>query len=603
MEYVVSVPEPEHRYLRVSAEFPAAPGQSLDIRMSRTSPGRYALHEFAKNVFGEEASGANGQPLPLQRTGLDRWTVVANGDTIRFSYNLYGDTLNGTHVAVDESHAHLNAPATFVWARGLEDAPARIRFEQPAGRNWRAFTQLYPTADPLVFTAPNLVYLMDSPVEFSDATVNVLRLGVNGQGGATATVRIARHEVTVGDDPEDFLDDIERVILEEREVFGELPDFEPGSYTFLADYLPWAQGDAMEHRNSSVLTSPAPASFARLARLDTIAHEFFHVWNVERIRPLSLEPFDFTEANVSSDLWLAEGFTNYYAPLILRRAGFTSTEQWLGWMAGVINEVTQSPARRVRSVAEVSALAPFADGAQHADRTVLSNTYLSYYTWGSAVALGLDLSLRDHSDGARSLDDFMRVLWTRHGKPGGRVPGVVDRPYVQADLVAALATVAGDSAFAQAFFDRFITGRDVPPFGMLLARAGLQLRPARPGQSWAGSLELSSTGADVRLEAPPPMGTPAWNAGLAQDDVLIKAGNTLLDSPGAWSRVLAGSKPGAVLPIEIQRRGQQLVLPLRVAENPDIEIVRIERTGGRLTPDQEAFRRAWMESKVVPPAR
>lgn len=568
--------------------------------MSRSSPGRYALHEFAKNVFGEEAFDAQGG-LPVERTGVDRWAVTARDSMVRFTYNVYGDTLNGTHVAVDESHAHLNAPATLAWARGFENMPARVRLVQPEGRTWAAATQLFPTVDPLVFTAPNLTYLMDSPIEFGDVTVHTFTIGIRPDGPDT-TVRLSLHEIEASDDVEEFVTSIERIIEEERAVFGELPSFEPGFYTFLADYLPWAQGDAMEHRNSSVLTLPAPSAFARIARLDTIAHEFFHVWNVERIRPRSLEPFDLTGPNSSQELWLAEGFTNYYAPLTLRRAGFTSTEQWLAWMAAVINEVTQAPARRLRSPAEVSALAPLVDGAQHGDRTILSNTFLSYYTWGSAVALGLDLTLRDRSNGARTLDDYLRELWLRHGKPGGSAPGIVDRPYTQADLMDALEAVAGDRGFAQAFFARFINGRDVPDYTALLARAGFLVRPARPGQAWVGEIALHTAGVEVRVGEPPAMGTPAWEAGLAQDDVLQEAGQTMVDSTGAWSRAVAGARPGSVLPVRVMRRGQPLTLSLRVEEHPDIEIVRVERTGVRLTSEQEAFRRAWLESRVTPPS-
>ncbi|MGE3840507.1 MAG: M61 family metallopeptidase [Vicinamibacterales bacterium] len=601
VEYTISVPQPAHRYVRVSILFPAQPGRVLDIHMSRSSPGRYALHEFAKNVFGEEALDAQGSRLPLERTGIDRWTVTARDSAVRFTYNVYGDTLNGTHLAVDESHAHMNAPATLAWTRGLEDAAARVRLVQPEGRAWTVATQLFPTADPLVFTAPNLAYLMDSPIEFGDVRLHSFTVGVRPDGPDT-TVRVALHEIEATDDAEEFLENVERIIAEQRAVFGELPAFEPGFYTFLADYLPWAQSDAMEHRNSAVLTSSAPASFARIARLDTIAHEFFHVWNVERIRPRSLEPFDLTGPSASHELWLAEGFTNYYAPLTLRRAGFTSTEQWLAWMAAVINQVTQAPARGLRSPSEVSVMAPLVDGAQHGDRTILSSTFLSYYTWGSAVALGLDLSLRARTNGAKTLDDYLRELWHRHGRPGGRAPGVVDNPYTSADLVDALGAVAGDVDFARSFFARFINGLEVPDYAALLAPAGFSLRAARPGQSWVGEIDLLTSGPEVRVGEPPGMGTPAYEAGLAQDDVIQQAGQMQIDSTGAWSRAVAGVRPGSVLSVRVMRRGQPLTLSVRVGEHPDIEIVRVERTGVRLTSQQEAFRRAWLESRATEPS-
>ena len=173
-----------------------------------------------------------------------------------------------------------------------------------------------PTGDPLVFTAPNLQYLMDSPTRVRDD-----RRGARSRGRSPA------HAVTVFGSPSTtpaptptptrLPTASSKIVEQERAVFGEFPPFEPGTYTFLVDYLPWANGDGMEHRNSTVITRRARSPRA-VEALETIAHEFFHCWNVERIRPASLEPFDSIAPNMSGELWLAEGFTSYYDPLIAR---------------------------------------------------------------------------------------------------------------------------------------------------------------------------------------------------------------------------------------------------------------------------------------------
>src|SRR5581483_3896162 len=149
------------------------------------------------------------------------------------------------------------------------------------------------------------------------------------------------------------------IVRQEREVFGEFPQYEPGYYTFLADYLPWAHGDGMEHRNSTVMTASRSIATSRTALLDTVAHEFFHCWNVERIRPQGLEPFDFERANMTDSLWLAEGFTQYYGPLMLQRAGLIDLGETAGTIAGLVNTVELSPAHEFRSAVDMSRMAPF----------------------------------------------------------------------------------------------------------------------------------------------------------------------------------------------------------------------------------------------------
>ena len=180
-------------------------------------------------------------------------------------------------------------------------------------------------------------------------------------------------------------------------LFGELPEFDSNTYTFLTAYLPWASGDGMEHRNSTSLTSSGRFAIRnqRAGLLGTVSHEFFHAWNMERIRSAGIEPFDFEEADISGELWLGEGFTSYFDGLILHRAGLLPLDGLLGELAGTINAVHVRPGPQFRSPVEMSELAPFVDAAASIDRTAWPNLFISYYTYGSAIGLGLDLSLRD----------------------------------------------------------------------------------------------------------------------------------------------------------------------------------------------------------------
>ncbi len=596
--YRVSAPEPHHRWAEIELTVPnVARGRPLRVRMSRSSPGRYALHEFAKNVYDVRAFDGKGLELVVDRVGAHEWSVSGHDGTVRVRYKVFGDRVDGTYLAIDATHLHMNMPAALMWAPGYEGRPVEVRIAPPEA-SWTVATQLFPTADRWTFTAPNLQYLMDSPIEVGPLTVR--RFSVANPGGREYEIRVAVHGTAGEADVAAFAADLEQVVREQQAVFGELPDFEPGTYTVLADYLPYAAGDGMEHRNSTVVTGRLTLASAadRRNALGTASHEFFHAWNVERIRPVGLEPFDFTRENMSDGLWLAEGFTSYYGPLALQRAGLVPLEETVAGFGGAINAVVNGPGRRVRSAAEMSRMAPFVDGYRPVDPTNFQHTFISYYTWGAALALGLDLSLRAMSNGKVTLDDYMRALWRVHGKPGGPEPGLVARPCSLRDLRDRLAEVAGSRSFANEFFDRYVEGREAMDYARLVERAGLVLRPRAPGGPWIGqlSLDVGEAGATITSYLAP--GSPAYEAGLDQGDVLKAIDGEAVTSQSKLQEIFRRHRPGDRLKVDFVRRGKSLTTTLTVGESPTLELVTLESTGGTLTEAQRAFREAWLGSKV-----
>ena len=578
--------------MQVDVSFADLPAGPLELRMSRSSPGRYAVHEFAKNIIDVRITDAAGQPLRVVRPNPHQWTVPAHKGAVRVTYRIFGDRVDGTYLAVDSTHAHINMPAAVMWARGLEERPATLTFSVPAGSNWRVATQLVPGPDAFTFTAPNLQYLMDSPTEVSaHAMRSVTPPAVTG-----AAFRLAVHHTGTDAELDAFAADVRRIVAEMRHVFGEYPAFDTGTYTFIADYLPWASGDGMEHRNSTILTSGSSIRSNRMGLLDTISHEFFHCWNVERIRPRSLEPFNFDDANMSGELWLAEGFTSYYGPLTMVRAGLLTADQLADEFTGVINTVRNSPGRMVRSAEEMSRLAPFVDAAAAIDRTAFENTFISYYTWGEAIGLGLDLTLRERSGGKTTLDDFMRMLWTRHGRSQAARPGYVATPYTMADLEAALASVAGDTVFADRFFSRFIQGHDVVDYAALLARFGFVMRQAAPATGHAGQLRLQEVQGRPRVISAVPFGSPAYAAGLERDDVILAVGGAEVRTVEDVERTIASRKPGDQVPLVFERRGSRVNATLRLVADPRVEVITVERAGGVLTAEQRRLREGWLSS-------
>ena len=588
--YKVSFPEPEHHVAAVDVTFPNVPGATLQARMSRSSPGRYAVHEFAKNVFEVHAFDGKGQELGITRPNPYQWDVTGHDGTVRITYRIFGNLVDGTYLGVDTTHAHMNMPATLMFARQMEDRPSRVTFTPPAGSNWRPATQLFPTPDPWTFTAPNLQYLFDSPTELSAYTLREFK--VTNPDGKVFPIRAAIHTESPNRDIDEYMAGVEKIVREMVTVFGEYPEFDSGSYTFLADYLPGNGGDGMEHRNSTVVSGRGNVR----GGLGTASHEFFHAWNVERIRPQGLEPFDYEEANLTDLLWVAEGFTQYYGSLIMGRARLADVKRTVGGMGDLADAVINGSGRRFRSPVEMSHLAPFTDAARSVDPTNFSITFISYYTYGGAVALGLDLSLRDKTNGKVTLDDFMRALWKTYGKPGGAQPGLVGKPYTLTDLRDRLADVSGDRAFAEEFYRRYMIGRDVVDYARLLQRAGVVLRKRSGGRAWAGELRPAPEAANRigNLQAP---GTPAYEAGLEQNDTIVEVDGQAVASIQQLNDKIVAKKPGDRMAIAFKRGSFTGTANVTLREDPELEAVLIEDTGGMPTPDQKAFRDRWLGSQ------
>jgi predicted metalloprotease with PDZ domain len=587
-EYHFSFPDAVHHVMLVNATFHAVPNQPLHLDMSRSSPGRYASFEFAANAFEERFTDGAGKVLPASKLNPRKWAVTSDDGTVHATYKLFGNKVDGTFVAVDESHAHINFPATVMWAEGFDDRPIRVTFELPQNSTWKIATQLYPTADTLTFTAPNFQYLMDSPVEVSDFVLRTFQVASLDPGGPPRTIRVVAHAQATDAEFDTYFAGVQKLVREEQAVFGEFPDYEPGYYTFLADALPWDDGDGMEHRNSTVMTGH------RLS-LATVAHEFFHNWNVERIRPEGLEPFDFRDVNMSGEMFLAEGFTQYYGNLSMLRTGLTSADD-LSSFAGDMNYVLNTPGSSYRSAMDMSRLAPLVDGSANDFPKYWNNTFVSYYSFGDVLALGLDLTLRARSDSRITLDDFMRAMWLTYGKPGGPAPGLVGKPYTIADVQTQLANISHDPAFAANFVKHYIAGTEKLDYASLLSRAGFVLR--RKSAPPSLGLQLVKGEHGLRVEKPTQIGSPAYNAGIDVGDEVYFVAGVSIASPDDLTKLMAGRKPGDRVEIVYSRHGREQRATVVSAESTEMELVPVETTGATITPEQKQFRQGWLGSKA-----
>jgi predicted metalloprotease with PDZ domain len=592
VEYDVSFPNAAHHEAEITVTFTGVPaGKPLEARMSRSSPGRYASHEFAKNVYNVRAVDDKGAPLAITRPNAHQWNIGGGRGKVQVSYTLFADLGSGTYSGVDNTMAHLSIPATFMWARGLENAPIQVRFHRPSP-DWKIATQLTPTADPDVFTAPHLQYFMDSPTMLANFRWREWPVQSNGK---TYKFRLAINDSASDKEVDDFAEMAKKIVAEATAVFGETPDYDFGTYTFISNYVPQIGGDGMEHRNSTSLTSTRSIKGGGRGNLGTVSHEFFHCWNVERLRPRTIEPFNFEDANISGELWVAEGFTQYYGGLVMTRAGFNEPANFGRGLGNALNAWVNAPGRQLHSAVEMSRQAVFADGGVGADPNNRVNTFLSYYTVGNAIAAGLDLTLREKFPG-KSLDLFMRELWQSYGKHQKNYNP--ERPYTLADLRSALTRLTGDAAFANEYFSRYIEGREVVDYENLLAKAGFLYRRAHPGKIWLDA-QIREQGGALVIGGPTLRTGPLYKAGLDRGDRILSVDGQAVKTVSELQAILDKHKPGDTVSVEAEQRGVKITAQLAFTEDPQVEVVPYESVNKEVTPEMKKLREEWLGSQLA----
>ncbi|WP_318310652.1 M61 family metallopeptidase [Flagellimonas crocea] len=574
--YEISFDNAVHHEAVVEATFPDLTSDTIEFRMSRTSPGRYALHEFAKNVYGFEATDSKGNALRVTRPNPYAWEVSGHDGTINIKYILFANRGGGTYSQVDETHAHLNIPATFMFAPKLSERKIEVTFNVREDLDWKVATQL-PLVSGTTYSAPNLYYFMDSPTEISNYMLRSFE--VDGK-----TINLALHHNGTEAEADEYFEKVKKVVLAEKEVYDELPDFDYGNYTFLACYIPNASGDGMEHRNSTILTSTRSLADGGMERnIGTVSHEFFHAWNVERIRPKTLEPFDFEEANMSGALWFAEGFTSYYTGLILCRAGLSSPKDYVEGLAGTFNYVWNSPARQFFNPIEMSFQAPFVDAATSVDPVNLENMFISYYSYGSVLGLALDLSLREEG---LNLDDFMKLVWKKYGK--------TEIPYTIQNLHDALNEYAGKS-FGDEFFNNYIYKSEMPDYKKLMESVGVVLEQPETSPYFGAYVSLNPDKTGYTILRNTSMGSPAYKAGLDNGDVVLSINDKPLTEDQSFSDYLKQFSMGEALQVKFTRYGNEKTTELVLVPSPDYTFSLMEDKEEKPSKKMLEQRKGWLK--------
>ena len=586
IRYMFSWPNAVHHEANIQLVARDIPKGPAIFRMSRSSPGRYATHEFGKNVYNVKAFNKAGKPLNIEKIDGDVYRVPQHNGFVNVTYTIYANHPDGTYAGIDQSSIHLNMPAVFMWMKGMEKAPIEVFFDFPdANENWSVATQLQPTNYKHTYRAPGLQYFMDSPTKIGELRMKEWQ--VTNPDQKNYTVRLALEANGNDSTFETFAEKIKRIVMEAKAIYGELPPYDFGTYTFIASINPWVAGDGMEHRNSTMITLPTQFDGSN-DLLEVFSHEFFHCWNVERIRPKTLEPFNFEKSNMSGELWFAEGFTQYYGDLITKRAGYTTLEGYLSALGFYINTKMVAAGGRNHSPVENSQMAVFVDAGVAVDKTNYPNFYSSYYPLGAAVALALELELRTKYNS--TLDEYMKAVWTQFGKK--------EIPYTVPGLQQVLEKIT-DKTFAADFFLKHVYGHDPYDYATALTYAGLTLKKTSEGKAWIGNPRYSEQGA-LTISSNTVVGTPLYVAGLDIGDHLVSIDGKPVKTAKELNDVLLTHKPGDQVELVYNHRAIEKKTNITLGENPSLSVIMDESVGKSISEEQKRFRKSWLEAKSAP---
>jgi len=619
MHYTLTLEHPERHLIGVAIDAATGGADALEFAMPAWSPGRYYIYDFARNVQNVAAHSERGRQLNVVKSDTGRWRVECGGaERVRFTYRVYADTISGTFSQFNARHAAINGSSVFMALVGAEAMPIVLSVERPEG--WEVHTALPKGRldGRAVWRAANYDVLLDSPIEVGtpvtrrftlDGVVYHIVLDI-AAGPATLGSERTRRQI------DRYVEDVKKIVGAYTDAFGR-PEFK--AYWFIANIDPWAAaGDGMEHLASTRLVLAGEFTDAK-GYDDLIAvtsHEFFHIWNVKRLRPRELGPFDYSRPGHTTLLWFAEGFTQYYGIMALSRAGVWDETRTLRELSAEINQVDRSPGRRHRSLREASwdtwLAAGTRSGLPYASN--IRSTWVNYYHKGAIVALVLDASIRSTTAHRRTLDDVLRTLY--HSNYSSAPEGdyfLRGEGYTENDVLDAVEKVAGRAL--RDTLEQMVAGTDDPDLDQALEVFGLELvrgdlkngKEYTKGAGDASSVDPSPPYTGIVLESAaerdgfPLVGSvaensPAERAGLGAGDMLLALDGERIERR-RWESLVSHYAPGQSVEVTLFRGAQLSTVSLTLAAD-DERSLRI-RSAAVTSSGQRRARRCWLSTTPV----
>lgn len=582
IRYRISFPAPHTHYLEVNATVPAGTPR-VELFMAVWTPGSYLVREYSRHVEDFRAATPAGAGLAWRKTRKNRWQIDAGGaSSIEVSYKVYARELSVQGNWVDSSFAMLNGAPNFMTLVGGEKRRYEVQLILPPA--WtKSASGMKEGATPHSFTAADFDELLDCPIYAGNGPIHEF----------TAAGRkhylVNEGEPPMWDGPASAAA-LAKIVEEYARMFNGLPYEKYVFFNILAE-----SGGGLEHKNSTWMGasrwawanaqeppaegSPGTRRPSRLSWLGLASHEYFHLWNVKRLRPVELGPFDYENEVYTRSLWIAEGLTSYYGPLALARAKLASQAATLNTLSGTIRAVQTTPGRLVQPVESASYDAWIKLYRRDENS---ANDSLSYYPKGAVIGFLLDAKIRAATSGARSLDDVMRLALQRYSG---------ERGYTPEEFRATASEVAGRDL--SGWFKQVLESTEELDYTEALDWFGLRFRPAsiRPGAPRVlTGLTVSTTSGRI-VVTQVRRHTPAWHAGINFDDEIVAVnGYRLL--PDHWPSRLEAFQPGQTVEILVARRGEMKTIKMPIVEDKPVSWTLEVRPGA--TAEQRAHLKAWL---------
>jgi len=586
ISYTVSMPEPHTHLLQVEMRIARRGGAAhlpaqLELVMPVWTPGSYLVREYARHVQDFAATEAGGKTLAWRKINKNTWRIETGGAAreVRATYSVYANELTVRTNELHDRHAFWNNAATLMYVEGQLGAPSIVRVV-PFG-NWKIATGLPAVAgERNAFRAENFDVLYDSPFLASD--FKTLSFEVRG----------VPHRIVIDGegnfDAERLRRDVQQIVETGAAMMGDMPYRD---YTFQLMLHPTASG-GLEHLNSTALiwrrfAFRPEASYDDF--LSLVAHEYFHLWNVKLIRPDALGPFNYTGENYTRLLWVAEGVTSYYENILSRRAGLISDKEYLTTIANAIRALQNTPGRLEQSIEEASFDAWIK--YYRPDENSI-NSAISYYDKGAIVGLLLDLEIRRRTNGAKSLDDVIRLLYRDFANK--------NRNYTPEDFQRATETVAGASL--DDFFRRYVRGREELDYNAAFAAVGLQLLTTTAAASSSTATTTPAPlkpylGATLRQDGDRLIvsnvlaGTPAYNSGLSFNDQIVALDGLRVTLP-VFNTRLEERRPGDEVRLTVFRLDELRTITVKLGGRAEENYRIVPLT--QQTPEQKRMYDGWL---------
>lgn len=583
--FEVSFKEPQAHYAEVEMNVAGIAAKNyVDVKMPVWTPGSYLIREFAKSVEGFGATVA-GKVVKTEKVSKNTWRVYNNkAAAVKINYRVYAFEVSVRTAFIDESHAFLSPANIFMYPAGMLKSPSIVKIVPYTGWD-KVSTSLAPVAGKeFTYTASDFDILFDSPIEVG--TQDVFEFMASG----------VKHEVAMygggNYDKERLKVDMAKIVEQGTAIYGENPN---KHYTFIV-HNRLVGGGGLEHLSSCVLgaTKDAYADTAGYTRfLSLVAHEYNHLWNVKRLRPIALGPFDYENENYTTNLWIAEGFTSYYENKYMYRAGFIDETGFINANLGSIGTVMNTPGAKINSAAASSFDAWINPAYRPSENS--KNTFISYYTKGAVVGLLMDLEIVNATKGAKSLDDVMKAMYWQCK--------TLKRGYTDAEFKAMVEKVSGIS-FTD-FWAKYVTGTVDVEYAKYFGYAGINVTAenATPNKPATGASLTIGQGLMVAAIA---RNSTAWEDGLNVNDEIISIDGistrsalqgVKLSNPALSLDILpvvSNKQIGDILVLKIKRDGVEKEITLTLKENPNIRLK--AAVDANATEMQKAVCRKWMGS-------